>query len=363
MTFQIVGFHVTDRCQLNCEHCLRDPEQKGVDLAIDDARAVLEEAKQVFGSRRVSLTGGEPTIYREFLELIDVAVELGYTWQMQTNGERFPRVMARLAADPRRVEAFALVNFSLDGATRSTHDLIRGRGSFDAVMTGIATAKEFGVEPRLQMAVNGRNLHECEALCWLAAEQGIEEVFFELTQPTGTYLDPLLYAPIDAFRGLRERLAKTASALRVKVQVSDGFPQDHPFHLCRSFAADTLYVKPDGSYNVCCRHAGTPGDTDVSTFGRVGEISLREVHARTMHLAATVQRAHFDALMGELEDPWDASPCNFCLAKCGLPHWRSTGVAAGPQAKRERWRGAWTPPDEKVREAEAARHALASDEA
>lgn len=358
MIFSTIGFHVTDRCQLNCEHCLRDPEQKGVDLSLEHARAVLEEAKEAFGSHHISLTGGEPTIYRDFYRLIDVAVELGYTWHMQTNAERFPRVVERLSEDPRRMEAFEQVNFSLDGATEQTHDLIRGRGSFQAVMAGIEVAQRHGISQSLQMAVNGRNLHECEALCWLAAARGVPEVSLEVTQPTGTYLDPLLYAPVDAFKELRARLFDLASTLNVQIRVFDGFPQPSPLHLCQSFSGDTLYVKPDGAYNICCRHAGTPGDGDRSTVGRVGETPLADVHARIVAFGAEVQRAHLDASLAELDDPWDASPCNFCLGHCGLPHWRSDGVSAGARARRERWRGAWAPPEEKVEEAARAREAL-----
>ncbi len=42
-----IALHLTDRCQLDCKHCLRDPQQKPTDLPLSIVRKVLAEAKAV----------------------------------------------------------------------------------------------------------------------------------------------------------------------------------------------------------------------------------------------------------------------------------------------------------------------------
>ncbi len=129
MTVETIAFHITDRCQLNCDHCLRDPGLKSLDIDVALVAKVLGDAKRLYGASETSFTGGEPTLHPNFVDLIDVAVDLGYRWRMVSNGERFPRVLAALQVEPKRLEALSAFNFSLDGATEATHDLVRGRAA------------------------------------------------------------------------------------------------------------------------------------------------------------------------------------------------------------------------------------------
>ncbi|APR85424.1 Hypothetical protein A7982_10773 [Minicystis rosea] len=58
MAVATIGFHLTDRCQLDCQHCLRDPAQTPKDLPLPLIRKVLTEVQRIHGSVQVALTGG-----------------------------------------------------------------------------------------------------------------------------------------------------------------------------------------------------------------------------------------------------------------------------------------------------------------
>src|SRR5438874_252897 len=112
-----IVFHVTDRCQLNCKHCLRDPAKSSHDIDLALVEKILDEAKQVYGCDHVGLTGGEPTLHPRFDELVEAIVKRDMTFHMVTNGIRFEQRVLKLADnDPRVKEAFTAVDFSLDGA-------------------------------------------------------------------------------------------------------------------------------------------------------------------------------------------------------------------------------------------------------
>ena len=235
-----IAFHITDRCQLDCDHCLRDPGQKPVDLDVAVFERILDEAVSVYRTGEVALTGGEPTLHPRFFEIIDRIVDRGLRWHMVSNAEGFDRVLSRLAERPDRLTALTRIGFSLDGAREETHDAIRGQGSYRTVMAAIARATQSGVRFHLQMAVNRRNIDEIEDFALVGAQLGATQISFELTQPTGTILDGSLFVSSAEARRAADRIERLDATLRIPVVASDGFPKPLGLHLCDAFRSDVL---------------------------------------------------------------------------------------------------------------------------
>ncbi len=340
-----IAFHITDRCQLNCYHCLRDPGQKALDIELSLVERVLDQAAQLYGIQRAGLTGGEPTLHPQFYEIVDAIVDRGMTWHMISNAERFPRVIDRLRARPERLEALTIFNFSLDGATRETHDSIRGEGSFDTVMRAAAMCASIGKPFLLQMTVNARNVHEVEQFVLLCAEIGAEKADFNMTNPTGTFLDKNLYLPPRMWKQVRARLDRLRDAFRVEIRYPDALHFENRFHVCSAMQSQPFHVNSSGELNLCCYHSGVPhaGDGPASDVaGNLRDISLAEAHGNLLDIIhQTQQWRRRDLAAGDLEE-WHDFPCNWCMKAHGKPYWSGAG-AAGPSAGRERWRGAWAP--------------------
>ena len=53
MAVACIGLHLTDRCQLDCKHCLRDPQQKPVDLPLSIVRKVLADPSYRESAERI----------------------------------------------------------------------------------------------------------------------------------------------------------------------------------------------------------------------------------------------------------------------------------------------------------------------
>ena len=117
-------WELTYACNLACVHCLsssgrRDPRE----LTTAECKAVIDELQrmQVF---YVNVGGGEPTVRRDFWELVDYAVDHHVGVKFSTNGSRItPQVAARIAGTD-----YVDVQVSLDGATASVNDSVRGPG-------------------------------------------------------------------------------------------------------------------------------------------------------------------------------------------------------------------------------------------
>src|SRR5450432_834852 len=134
MAVEWLAFHLTDRCQLDCQHCLRDPERAPKDLALATIKQALSEGRRIYNSGHAAFTGGEPTLHPQFREVVDAAIDTGYTWHVVSNGRRLPWLLQLFRERPLRRERLTSITFSLDGADEATHDSIRGPGSYREVM-------------------------------------------------------------------------------------------------------------------------------------------------------------------------------------------------------------------------------------
>jgi mycofactocin biosynthetic radical S-adenosylmethionine protein MftC len=135
-------WELTYACNLACVHCLsssgrRDPRE----LSTAECKAVIDELArmQVF---YVNIGGGEPTVRRDFWELVDYATAHRVGVKFSTNGSRITQEVAeRIAASD-----YVDVQISLDGATAEVNDAVRGPGSFEMAMTAMQHLSDAGCE-------------------------------------------------------------------------------------------------------------------------------------------------------------------------------------------------------------------------
>jgi Radical SAM superfamily len=99
----------------------------------------------------LQITGGEPTIDKDFPDAYRLAFELGMMLTVSTNGSRLwrPNLLEMLTGLP----PYRLV-ISLYGATEAAYDgLTQRRGSYKAFRRGIAATLEAGLPVRLNIVV------------------------------------------------------------------------------------------------------------------------------------------------------------------------------------------------------------------
>ena len=137
-----ITWELTYACNLACVHCLsssgrRDPRE----LSSAECRAVIDELErlQVF---YVNIGGGEPTVRRDFWDLLDYATDHHVGVKFSTNGTRITPTVARRLAGSDYVD----VQISLDGATAAVNDAVRGEGSYEAARGAMANLAEAGFE-------------------------------------------------------------------------------------------------------------------------------------------------------------------------------------------------------------------------
>ena len=148
---------LTRCCNQRCLFCHDRGAQDGKVAAFASLKRDLALGRRQ-GLRRVVLSGGEPTLHPDFLKLVRLARDLGYTHvQAITNGRRFcyPGFLARAVA-----AGLTEVTFSMHGHTAELHDgLTRTPGSFVQAAAGLRGALAApGLIVSVDVVISRRNL-------------------------------------------------------------------------------------------------------------------------------------------------------------------------------------------------------------
>ncbi len=157
---------LTYRCNCNCRHCwlwlpANDKVEKR-ELSFDDIDRIVGEARAM-GCRRWLISGGEPMLRPDFVDIFDMITRRSLSYSLNTNGTLITPTIARLL----RRKGAKMV--ALYGATAEIHDHItRTPGSFAAVLRGFAYLREARAGFIVQLIPMRDNYHEFDAMMRLA---------------------------------------------------------------------------------------------------------------------------------------------------------------------------------------------------
>ena len=152
-------WELTYACNLACVHCLsssgrRDPRE----LSTAECKTVIDELQrmQVF---YVNVGGGEPTVRRDFWDLLDYATAHDVGVKFSTNGSRItPAIAARLAGTD-----YVDVQISLDGASAEVNDRVRGPGSYDTALRAMHALADAGFQGfKISVVVTRENVAQLD---------------------------------------------------------------------------------------------------------------------------------------------------------------------------------------------------------
>lgn len=205
-----VHLEVMGACNLTCGHCFAMPLPRHKDPLTLAELDVLFAELAALGSLRLGLTGGEPLLRPDLLEVLDLATDHGLHPCLTTNALLLTEDLARqLGRRP-----LVWLNVSLEGASAETNDPVRGAGTFEAVRDKL---RLLGRHARFTLAftLTRQNLHEVEACAALAAEVGADTAVFRPLYPTGAALQQPGWMPgYDEYADALQRLVDWAGPRR-----------------------------------------------------------------------------------------------------------------------------------------------------
>ncbi len=172
---------LTHRCPLKCKHCYLPPgaADKARDLSCEEITNLFDQLVPL-GGLFLTLTGGEPFMRKDLLDIVEQARKRRFVVSILTSGfgakpEHFER-LAALGIDG--------VQVSIYGATAESHDGFTGvKGSFDAALTCLRAMRSLGVSVRAGVTVSKNTLDSIENIKELLDAEGISAAL-------GTHMEP-----------------------------------------------------------------------------------------------------------------------------------------------------------------------------
>ena len=246
-----VFFHILTHCNLKCRHCYINKKQHGKStLPIETIKTWL----RVFASKNkeanVIFLGGEPTLHPDLPEAVNKAKSLGYnSITIDTNGYLFNDILSKVSPDV--IDYFS---FSLDGATRKTNDMIRGKGSFDTCIQGIKNAVLKGFSTSMIYTVSTINIHELDKIVPLLKDLKIDRFFIQVIGIRGKSAESkqskLQVSQKDWLKIVPDTAQKIARLGIIVTYPKVFLSLEEPFE-CAGLVADNYFIFPNGRVYRC----------------------------------------------------------------------------------------------------------------
>ena len=177
--------YLSGRCNLRCRHCWVSPsapengDEQAMDLAI--LTGTIAAAKEL-GLGAVKLTGGEPFLRKDIVELLRFLHGEGLCIDIESNGTMIDRDMARVIKECEVRQ----VSVSLDGAQAAQHDKLRGvKGCHAKSVAALRYLRAEKINTQVIMSLYEKNIPEIEALAALCDELEVPSFKINPVMPTG----------------------------------------------------------------------------------------------------------------------------------------------------------------------------------
>lgn len=275
-TFQ---WHVTDYCNLRCKHCYQnsynyngespDKNAEFLDKMIDLVKTIGGNNKNV--KSHINITGGEPFLYLYLLELLEIiksrkhfSVGILSNGFLQSND-----YLLKLKKLP-----IGFIQISLDG-NKAIHDEIRGKGSYDSVVSALKAYKKLGIPTMISFTAHAMNYLHYPHVVEVGKKYHVYKVWTDRYIPSSND-DPLLLSTQDfqiLLKMIREEKSKISLKLFSETQVaSDRALQ---FFACggRPYSCSAgnslLAIMPNGDVYPCRRLPVFVGNLNAQSLNEI----------------------------------------------------------------------------------------------
>jgi radical SAM protein with 4Fe4S-binding SPASM domain len=214
----VVSWNLTYRCNLACEHCYLDAGGTPLvgtenfadrsELGTEECFRVIDEIATFAPECLTILTGGEPLLRRDILEIVQRAAERELWVVVGTNGVRITENVARRLADA----GARGLSLSLDALDPDRHDGFRKvRGAWQNTVEGAQILNKTGLPFIVQTTAGSHNIGELDAIADFAHERLAAKVwnlYFLVPTGRGQFVSDMTPAQYDEVLASLYRIQK-----------------------------------------------------------------------------------------------------------------------------------------------------------
>jgi radical SAM protein with 4Fe4S-binding SPASM domain len=155
-TLDSVYFNLTKNCNLKCIYCYANAGSTAIknikNQSLTFWKNTIDQLSDLNKNATINFTGGEPTIYKYFWNIVEHAKNRGFKLTLITNGSNSE------AKDIQRYfDYFNSIKVSIDSLREDTNSLTRGKGSLFLAQTFIDVIIQNGMKPTIMVVVSNYN--------------------------------------------------------------------------------------------------------------------------------------------------------------------------------------------------------------
>lgn len=274
-----VFLYVINDCNLVCPQCIYKPNIYfnigGKEIPFETAVDLMETFHSI-GATKLTILGGEPTIYGRNVEkklgdLIHQSKITGYSYvRIDTNG-----IFDDDYLNNDKLKMLDEISFSIDGYDEKTNDHIRGDGSFIKAINNVKRAVALGYNVNITSCLydgllNYNNSeYEFEKSIRLAENIGVKRINFHALIKDGTPID--LWSGdlqlkaerwIECYKIIRNNIENRKYKIEVRIPQAfitrDEFDNNMEYYgFCPAKLGERILVHPDGIIRICSGLLGT----------------------------------------------------------------------------------------------------------
>ncbi|MET7392926.1 pyrroloquinoline quinone biosynthesis protein PqqE [Dactylosporangium sp. NPDC005572] len=252
---------LTYRCPQHCTYCSNPVELSAYrdELTTADWRRVLAEARDL-GVLQVHLSGGEPMLRPDLVDLVAHARTLGLYSNLVTSGIPLPEArLAELAA-----AGLDHLQLSIQDSAPAAADEVAGLRAHDRKLTLARQVRAYGLPLTVNVVLHRGNVGRLLAIAELAATLGADRLELAHTQFYGwglrnrAALMPTVQQVATAQLDAATARARYGDALEL-VYVTADYHTDRPKPCMSGWGTRQLVVAPNGDTLPCLAAAQLPG--------------------------------------------------------------------------------------------------------
>jgi AdoMet-dependent heme synthase len=321
-----VHIDITWRCNERCVHCYLDHDGKG-EMSTEEIKDTLRQLAE-HGTFFLTISGGEPLLRRDCLEILDYARSLRFSIKLKTNAVM---IGAKEAARLRQI-GIESVQVSLYSHRPEVHDAItKLPGSFRRTTDGIRHLKASGLKVSVTDVLMKYNNQDAMAVKRLAKELGV-----------GFAIDPTITPMLNGDRSIMA-LGITEAELKEIMHTNEFVGDVGEFcNPATAIAGDILdgyscsaghslaYISPFGDVYPCVQFPMPCGSIRKQSFREIwynppAFTELRSVRVRDLHTCSHCAHTTYCSrcpglayMEGDFRGPSSAD-CQKSYARTGVP--------------------------------------------
>jgi len=188
---------LTEKCNNSCHYCYNvwkldnHKKEERKELSTEEWKSTIDKLHRETACTCITLSGGEPTLRQDFLEILSYIHSKNIEPMLITNGSNLTKEFI-LASMERGVKVFEV---PLLGPSREIHNEIAGNDCWDKIIEGVVEIRAYGGRPVVVFVATKKNLPFFEETLKLAIALETESMMLNRFNAGGEgfrYIDELM---------------------------------------------------------------------------------------------------------------------------------------------------------------------------